>query len=260
MKKGICKLCGQYKDLLKQSHIYPSFICKGVFDHTNRTVLASLKDNRGPRFYQTGFYDKNMLCAHCDNVLIGRLERYAASVLPPPITDANTNVIVQIENAQFITLHVSGVDYRQLKLFVLSLLWRAHHSNNKFFEKVHIPTHEPILREMILKGEPGAETFYQIAITRVDRPNGEIINMIPTPEICEGLELNVALFIIGGLVFSVELKEDSGFSLFPDFSLKSSNQITIPRLKGGAARSFLTALGIPDDYANYYTGSKADSF
>ena len=260
MKKGICKLCGQQKKLLKQSHIYPSFIYKGVFDNTNRTLLASLKDNRGPRFYQTGFYDKNVLCEHCDNVIIGRLERYAASVLPPPTTNAHTSVVAQLENDQLTTLHITGMDYKQLKLFVLSLLWRAHHSSNEFFQKVHIPTHEPILRKMIMEGDPGAETVYEMAIVRIDRANGEIVDMIPTPEVGEGWKLEVALFIVGGLIFSVALKEDSGFKLFPDFSLKSSNQIRIPRLKGGAARSFLTALGIPDDYANYYTGSITDSF
>jgi hypothetical protein len=260
MKKGICKLCRQHKNLLKQSHIYPTFMYKGVFDETNRGLLESLKDNREPKFYQTGIYDKNVLCENCDNVLIGRLERYAASVLPTPVASANIHVIDRLENDQLTTLYVSGMDYRQLKLFVLSLLWRAHHSNNKFFQKVYIPTHEPILREMILEGEPGSETIYQIAIVKIDRPNGEIVDMIPTPEVGEGWKLDVALFMVGGLVFCVELKENSGFSLFPDFSLKSSNQINIPRLKGGAARSYLTALGIPDDYANYYTGSETNSF
>ncbi|RZJ76746.1 MAG: hypothetical protein EOO45_01145 [Flavobacterium sp.] len=260
MKKGICKLCGDHKNLLKQSHIYPSFIYKGVFDETRRTVLASLKDDRGIRYYQTGFYDKNVLCEHCDNVIIGRLERFAASVLPPPTSNANTDIFEQIENDQLTTLHITGMDYKQLKLFVLSLLWRAHHSNNNFFQKVHIPNHEPILRKMILEGAPGPETLYEMAIVRIDRPNGAIVDMIPTPEVGEGWKLDVALFIIGGLVFAVGLRENLGFKLFPDFSLKSSNQIRLPRLKGGAARSFLTALGIPEDYANYYTGSKIDSF
>jgi hypothetical protein len=260
MKREICKLCGQHKNLLQQSHIYPSFIYKGVFDHTKRTILASLKDNRGSRFYQTGFYDKNVLCEHCDNVIIGRLERYAASVLPPSTSSALMEIIAQVENNQLTTLHINGIDYKQLKLFVLSLLWRAHHSNNQFFQKVYIPTHEPILREMILEGDPNVDTIYETAIVRIDRPNGLIVDMIPTPEVGEGWKLDVALFMIGGLIFFVGLKEDSGFKLFPDFSLKSSNQIRIPRLKGGAARSFLTALGIPNDYANYYTGSKTDSF
>jgi hypothetical protein len=260
MKKGTCKLCGQHKNLLKQSHIYPSFIYKGVFDHTKRTLLASLKDNRAPRLYQTGFYDKNVLCENCDNVVIGRLERYAASVLPPPKQSEIIEVVAQVENNQLTTLHINGIDYCQLKLFVLSLLWRAHHSNNEFFQKVNIPTHEPILRKMILKGDPGSDTIYEMGIVRIDRPNDEIVDMIPTPEVGEGWKLEVALFIIGGLIFCVALKRDSGFKLFRDFSLKSSNQIRIPRLKGGAARSFLTALGIPEDYANYYTGSRLDSF
>ena len=259
MKKGTCKLCGQHKNLLKKSHIYPSFICKGVFDRTNRTILASLKGNRGPKFYQTGFYDKNVLCEHCDNVIIGRLERYAASVLPPPTPCSLMNVRTQVENDQLTTLHFSSIDYKQLKLFVLSLLWRAHHSQNEFFQKVHIPTHEPILRQMILACEPGADTEYEMSIVRIDRPNGQIVDMIPAPEVGERWQLDVALFIISGLIFSVGLKVDSGFKLFPTFSLKSSNQIIIPRLKGGAARNFLTALGIPEDYANYYTGSNTDS-
>lgn len=170
------------------------------------------------------------------------------------------NIVAQVENDQLTTLYINRIDYKQLKLFILSLLWRAHHSNNQFFQKVYIPTHEPILREMILEGDAGVDTIYETAIVRIDRPNGEIVDMIPTPEVGEGWKLDVALFMIGGLILSVGLKQDSGFRLFPDFSLKCSNQICIPRLKGGTAKSSLTALGIPNDYANYYTGSKTDSF
>lgn len=260
MKKGICKLCGQNGDLLKQSHVYPAFIYKGVFDSTQRTILASLTGKENHRYYQTGFFDKYVLCQHCDNVTLGRLERYASSVMPSFAPSKQMVVAHEKENDQMTTMHISGIDYSNIKLFVLSLLWRAHLSNNKFFNRVSLPSHENVLKKMILENDPGPDDLYEMAIIRIEKPNGEIIAMIPTPEVYEDWKLDVAIIIISGLIFCVALSTDSNFKLFPEFSLKSSNQIRIPKLKGSAARSFMTALGIPEQYANYYSGTTTDAF
>jgi len=44
MKQGICKLCVETKPLLKQSHIIPQFMFKGLFDDTHRTVYDDMRD------------------------------------------------------------------------------------------------------------------------------------------------------------------------------------------------------------------------
>ncbi|QNN44484.1 hypothetical protein [Pedobacter roseus] len=258
MKNGICKLCLEEKPLIGKSHIYPQFLYQGVFDETNRTVLQYLK-NDGHQFFQTGFYDKYILCECCDNVILGSLERYAALVFYNPHTTNSVSITETRERKDLTVMNVQNIDYKKFKLFVLSLLWRAHISTNGFFKEVDVSQIEPQLRSMLFNNELANDKDFQLSITRIDRPNGAAIDIIPNPKVNFKQKLKVAIFIIGGLVYAIELERDSGFSFFPDFSLKPTNEILIPRLSHGTARAYLKALGIPDKHANYFSGTKQSS-
>ena len=232
MKNGICKLCREEKPLIGKSHIYPQFLYQGVFDETNRTVLQHLKKD-SHQFFQTGFYDKYILCGHCDNVILGSLERYAASVFYNPHTTNSVSITEIREREDLTVMNVQNIDYKKFKLFVLSLLWRAHISTNGFFKEVEVSQIEAQLRSMLFNNDLADDKDFQLSITRIDRPNGAAIDMIPNPKINFKQKLKVAIFIIGGLIYAIELKRESGFSFFPDFSLKPSNEMLIPRLSYG---------------------------
>ncbi|MBB2148931.1 hypothetical protein [Pedobacter gandavensis] len=255
MKKGECKLCGQHTELINQSHIFSSFMYKGVFDTTKRTFLQDLKKNTIPKYYQTGFYDKSILCQHCDNVVLGKNERYADSLFHSPIDKSPVQMTEYRETPDMSFVILSNINYKSFKLFVLGILWRAHISKNLFFKGVNIPDHESELRKMIITDDPGDAAIYEIALVRLDRPNDSPIDLIPTPTINQHGRPNVASFLVGGYVYCIGLEPNCGFSFFPDFSLKSSNEMLMPRLKGSAARGFLRALDIPEQYANYFTGT-----
>ena len=256
MKKGECKLCRQQKQLIRKSHIYPEFMYNVVFDETHRTIYQDLKVEDRYKLYQTGFYDKYILCEYCDNVVLGSLERYGASVLYTTDTATNGVKVSQtIERPGVIIMNVQNIDYKNFKLFVLNLLWKAHISSNPFFKKVSIEELETELRRMLLNGDPGKESDFQVCVVRLDRPDGSIMDMIPNPEVSLNKALKVATFIIGGMAYTIELKKNSEFSMFPEFALKSSNEIKIPRLSGGMARSYLKAMGIPDLHADYFSGT-----
>jgi hypothetical protein len=259
MKNGLCKLCLEYKPLIGKSHIYPQFLYQGVFDETNRTVFQHLeKDSH--KFYQTGFYDKHILCEHCDNVILGSLERYASSVFYHANSSDSLRITETREQLDLAIMHVQNIDYKKFKLFVLSLLWKAHVSSNAFFKEVDVSQIEPELRSMIFNNNLAEDNNYQLSITRIDRPNGKAIDIIPNPQVNLDQKLKVAIFIIGGFIYSIELEKDSGFAFFPKFSLKPSNEILIPRLSHGTARAFLKALGIPDEHTNYFSGTEKSSF
>lgn len=260
MKQGECKLCGQYTELVTKSHIFPTFMYKGVFDDSNRTLLADIRKANSTKLYQTGFYDKDILCQYCENVVLGKSERYVSTILNADIADKSITKTETKENDVMSILELKNLDYKLFKLFVLGLLWKAHISNNSFFKRVDIPSHEPVIRKMLLEEDPGPEALYEIALVRLDRVDNSIVDIIPTPEAKEGQAINIASFILGGYVFTVSLQENSGFKLFPSFSLKASNEIRICRLKGGAARAYLKAMGIPDDFANYFSGTKKSAF
>ena len=109
-----CKVC--LRDaVLRRSHVVPEFVYKPVFsiEHT-AVVLEPKKRRRSQR--QTGYWD-HLLCDACERSL-SRLETYFADVwfnkpLRPVRLDGFENRIV-------------GLDYARFKLFLLSILWRAH--------------------------------------------------------------------------------------------------------------------------------------
>lgn len=128
---GICKLCKLEKELIRKSHIIPDFLYRnsGMFDEKHRLLSFSKEDvanNIKPKYEQTGVYDGNILCANCDNVVIGQYEKYASQI----IYSENLNEETQIECDEYldsVTLYsvCKGIDYKKYRLFLLSILFRA---------------------------------------------------------------------------------------------------------------------------------------
>jgi hypothetical protein len=55
-----------------------------------------------------------------------------------------------------------------VKLFQLSILWRASVAKGDFFSKVKLkPRHEEEIRKMLLNGEPGKEDRYPCGMGRL---------------------------------------------------------------------------------------------
>src|SRR5665647_2165945 len=76
-----CRLCNEKKKLLKRSHIIPDFMYKGLFDENHFIAQIDLIEFKRKRLLPNGFYDSNILCENCDNVILGILESYASIVI-----------------------------------------------------------------------------------------------------------------------------------------------------------------------------------
>ncbi|MDQ8184254.1 hypothetical protein [Pelagicoccus sp. SDUM812002] len=62
-------------------------------------------------------------------------------------------------------LEIADYDYTKLKLFFVSLLWRAHTTKHLFFGNVELDdSHEKKIRQMILNGLPGEVDDYPVTI------------------------------------------------------------------------------------------------
>jgi hypothetical protein len=257
MKTGICKLCGNQRDLIGKSHIIPNFMYTDILDDQHRMLLQPLKEDRqSARYLQTGFFEKNMLCEHCDNVIIGTLERYAAGVLyGNPIKDKPiVKKAMSSDGMRFLTLE--KIDYTKLKLFVLSVLWRAHISKNKFVSKIDIAANEEEIRDKLLSGNAGSEDDFMISLLAIkDRQEG-MVRLLPDPEVKKLGAGSFATFFIGGIVYFIDLKPKSDFEMFRHFPLQQTGQTRIPILSGEMVNAFLTAFGLPAKVADYFTNRK----
>ena len=57
---------------------------------------------------------------------------------------------------------MQDVDYQRLKLFFLSVLWRAHWSSDWFFRNVDLGPHEPIIADFIKRGVAPPPEVYSV--------------------------------------------------------------------------------------------------
>ncbi|MEG4064955.1 hypothetical protein [Microcoleus sp. SVA1_A1] len=170
---GTCKLCGQEKELIGKSHIIP----RHFYHKTTQEIENHFNDvsqgDKVPRLFsadyksrqaQSGLYVPDILCTDCENFL-GRWDNYAQNFL---LKEVNIN---PLGNNDYTIQQVNSFDYKQLKLFCMSVLWRSHISRDKafgsfkFFSEVNLGTvWENILRNLLLKEDPSDEDTFSVAI------------------------------------------------------------------------------------------------
>jgi hypothetical protein len=251
MENNICLLCEEESNLIKQSHIIPNFMYRGLFDDDNRMALASFK-NEKTHFIQTGFFDKYILCQKCDNGRIGKLEKYAAEF----IYGDNHNSKIQMKKLKGIdgvrSIGVNNIDYRAFKLFILSILWRAHISKNPFFKKIDLGRDGDIIKDMLLNTDAKHEEDYRISILAVKGANDHLVRVVPDPELSSIEGKRFATFFINGFAYFIAIDADVNFALFKLSYLKHSGEIEIPIVDGEVANRLLKAFGLSEEIANYF--------
>jgi hypothetical protein len=169
-----CRLCQEKKEL-RRSHILPAFFrddSGSMYLTGNKGVpqpfTQSIHTEAGRRFdrKQHGYWEQRhgiierLLCHECEQQ-IGGFEDYAKRFFyggSDPI-----RLQLPISKDPLFT-----ADYRKLKLFQLSLLWRASEAKGEFFAAVVLSSeHRERLREMLMREDPGAAEEYFCAMNRL---------------------------------------------------------------------------------------------
>jgi len=185
-----CKLCLSEAKLC-QSHIIPEFAYKPTYDSKHR--FRNIYDAAGGKikWEQKGFREE-LLCQRCETAL-SVYEDYASRILRPPLQKWRKDVKGRI--------HLTGLDYHKLKLFLLSVLWRAGVSNHHFCSHVKLGRHEERLRSMILEEDPGEPTDYGCVIYALKHEGSPLPDLLVEPTPFKILAHNSYLFVFGGFVF-----------------------------------------------------------
>jgi len=156
---AICKLCNKEKQLIKQSHIFPDFLYKYLDREENNSMYQFNSKNK-PNKIETGVFEKYILCSTCDNELLGKLEGYAYNNFFSKILESNEQIT-----------HLS-LDYKKIKLFFLSLLWRASLSNKSLFDNVKLnQEQEEFLRKLIYEDTTISDNEFTIVAYKCDLKN-----------------------------------------------------------------------------------------
>ena len=160
----VCRLCETEQRLIK-AHIIPEGFFRVLRDGSGALEVHTNKRGAHPRRAPIGVYDRSILCRPCDNVF-SPWDKHAQDVMLRDFSDETAIY----HGPMKLGWTISKFDYRQLKLFFLSLLWRASVSTHDFYRRVSTGPFEQSLRKMIAAGEPGPPETFAVTLARFREP------------------------------------------------------------------------------------------
>jgi hypothetical protein len=241
----ICRLCLQEKKLIKKSHIIPEFMYQELFDDNHKMFAFNPhKMVRGEGYMKrpsTGEYEGGILCADCDNKLLGGYEEYGSKVIyggQLPTNEIMTyKTFTNHDGLQF--THIKNINYRKFKIFLLSILWRANISSRPMFNEISLGLqHSERIRKMIYEGNGGDVDDYPIYFMTYVNDKTIPTDLVAHPQKKRTRDGYVIfVFIIGGMVI-VFYVYSSGHKP-PDYiltqTIKPTNEMNLIHIPSGAA-------------------------
>lgn len=158
----ICKLCERDFPKLVKSHIIPKSLYGEMLSPANGTprIMSTNTFRASPRS-PAGEYDSGILCSSCE-ASIGLLDNYAHRLLK-----AETPERV-FDSGQHICDIYRGIDKDKLRLFVLSLAWRAHATSRPAFGPVDLGKFESQACTALISGKPNQAPNFDAVFSRFD--------------------------------------------------------------------------------------------
>lgn len=191
-----CQLCLEDQKLIK-AHVIPEGFFRLLRVDEQPPQMLTNTPGRFPKRAPIGVYDKNILCADCE-ALFGAWDAYAQKLLLTEFDEAS----YLSHRGQRIALRIAEFDYEVLKLFFVSLLWRATVSTCEFYSRVRTGPFEQILKERLLARDPGPPDEFAVSLAKFEHPAGQGI-LDPHPERWSGV--NYMRFYLGGYVAYIKV-------------------------------------------------------
>lgn len=233
LKKGMaCKLCGLDTKLVK-AHIIPDFMYGTMYGEKHTIVQVSLDDISNRKVMQTGHYDKTILCATCDNDIIGSYERYASKII------SDKTLFTERLTPEGVKHYEMSIDYPIFKLFLLSILWRSSITTLPFFKHLSIGHYEEKVRKMLLDRQSFTSEVFPMTVVKVNPDKEGHSKVIVDPITTIGTKPFYSVFLINGFVYSFLLDDNVIDFEFDSFAVKEDNRLIIPILEGQEATDYM---------------------
>lgn len=127
-----CRLCLEKRKLIK-AHIIPEGFIRPLRSEGLAPEMHSNSPGSYPKRMPVGIYDPLILCGDCDRKM-GQWDDYAQELLLKRFSEAS---VIQL-NQQTVYWRVEHYHHLKLKLFFVSLLWRASVSQQSFFKRISL--------------------------------------------------------------------------------------------------------------------------
>jgi hypothetical protein len=213
-----CRLCLREKKLIK-AHIIPEGFFRPLRAGNQAPEMHTNSRGKYPKRMPVGVYDPSLLCSECDQKM-EPWDNYAQELLLHQFSDAQ----VLQSNQQQVGWRIESFDYQRLKLFFVSLLWRASVSQHEFYKRISVGPFESRLRTMILNEEPGDSQDFAVLLGRFDQPWFTAM-LDPHPEKFKGVSF--CRFYLTGFVAIVKVDQRPTPSPFSNYRMQESAPLII---------------------------------
>lgn len=186
-----CALCLQDRKLCN-SHIVPDFMFRKLQGADRAFYRLSTKAGKPKKFFKT--FAEKLLCVECEQKF-SKWEDYGKRFL-------NSEIPLEGRHISKNATHLHGADYAQLKLFLMSLLWRFGVARNPDFAGCDLGPHKERLRQLLLTSDPAEPWRYGCHITGVLVDGEHLQDMILPPSPIRMNGRRCYRLAIGGFVFA----------------------------------------------------------
>lgn len=213
----ICQLCKNERKLV-EAHIIPrSFHRLDPAERYPARLLTNV-DGRYPQKIRKGVYDSEIVCEECEH-RFSSWDDYACELFIHRWGEFES---IQ-HKGSLIAYQLMNYDYVRLKLFFISLLWRASVSRHVMFSQISVGPHTEALRNAILSSNPGDGQFYAPVLQAFDSTLVGMLN--PHPERFYGIRFQ--RFYVGHIIARIKVDSRSLPTAFDSLSPKPSEPLIL---------------------------------
>ncbi len=153
-----CRLCNRSDLEMAKSHIIPRALVHDL--RADKKHLLVVDTATGDNSHtQSGDWDDDILCRACE-ASFSPWDSYAVDFF----RSEPTNIFGSNSIAQW--FEVNNHDYSKLKLFFISLIWRASVTTRPFFSAVSLGPYEAIAANHIQTSNPGSQDDFPVTINK----------------------------------------------------------------------------------------------
>lgn len=160
-----CKFCGK-ESVLIRAHIIPAGLFRRIRQGEETLEMVTNKAGEYAQKAPVGVYDRTIVCSECEHIW-QEWDDYAQQLLAEP---EPLNGRALYRGHQKICYVVDNFDYAKLKLFFISMVWRASVSSHKFFSRISLGQFEDTAKQHVTSRDPGNSEDFSVVLSKFDHP------------------------------------------------------------------------------------------
>ncbi|ENK1947633.1 hypothetical protein AB3A00_003559 [Vibrio cholerae] len=229
-----CKLCLENEDM-QDSHIIPDAFFRFVKDQNDNVGKYIEVSESGNKIGQVSYSEK-LLCRICEQKFCKEFESYVIEFI---LRNPQNIGVSSKRSSRDVTF--TNLDYKKLKLFQMSLLWRAAICSLDFYKYVDVkPEIVELLRKNLHELTPLEPHVLPCFMDRVflnppdgntslsDLKNSKSSIFNPKKTVCKPLGIEYITFMFGGFEWRFWLHECSEFHVREKKVINSTGVLICP--------------------------------